>query len=165
MTNSDGSYNTSSNPAAPGSYVTFYLTGEGQTDSTRFGRQCRNFHGKRSPPGHGSDCGAHSATSLRRISARKRQRIRPNQCRHPCRYAVRRQPPLVVQIGGVSSQTGVTLAVSGPPAPIPGCATEPYGISEFQCSDRADMDASGLTCDTVPYRTPDCRIRLHRKLP
>ena len=31
MTNSDGSYNTSSNPAAPGSYVTFYLTGEGQT--------------------------------------------------------------------------------------------------------------------------------------
>src|ERR1039457_6557947 len=31
MTNSDGSYNTSSSPAAPGSYVTFYLTGEGQT--------------------------------------------------------------------------------------------------------------------------------------
>src|ERR1035441_1798362 len=32
MTNSDGSYNTSSNPATPGSYVTLYLTGEGQTD-------------------------------------------------------------------------------------------------------------------------------------
>jgi pimeloyl-ACP methyl ester carboxylesterase len=28
--------------------------------------------------------------------------------------------PLVVQIGGVASQIGVTLAVSGPPAPIPG---------------------------------------------
>src|ERR1035441_2674203 len=32
MTNSDGSYNTSSSPATPGSYVTFYLTGEGQTN-------------------------------------------------------------------------------------------------------------------------------------
>src|ERR1017187_4635756 len=32
MTNAAGSYNTSSNPATPGSYVTLYLTGEGQTD-------------------------------------------------------------------------------------------------------------------------------------
>src|SRR5271157_1935575 len=32
MTNSDWSYNTPLNPATPGSYVTFYLTGEGQTD-------------------------------------------------------------------------------------------------------------------------------------
>jgi uncharacterized protein (TIGR03437 family) len=31
MTNQDGSYNTAANPAIPGSYVTFYLTGEGQT--------------------------------------------------------------------------------------------------------------------------------------
>src|ERR1035438_10014992 len=32
MTNSDNSYNTAANPATPGSYVTFYLTGEGQTN-------------------------------------------------------------------------------------------------------------------------------------
>ena len=32
MTNSDNSYNTAANPAIPGSYVTFYLTGEGQTN-------------------------------------------------------------------------------------------------------------------------------------
>ena len=32
MTNADGSYNSASNPATPGSYVTFYVTGEGQTD-------------------------------------------------------------------------------------------------------------------------------------
>ncbi len=32
MANSDGSYNTAANPATPGSYVTFYLTGEGQTN-------------------------------------------------------------------------------------------------------------------------------------
>jgi uncharacterized protein (TIGR03437 family) len=32
MTNADGSYNAPRNPVAPGSYVTFYLTGEGQTN-------------------------------------------------------------------------------------------------------------------------------------
>src|ERR1035437_4290458 len=45
MANSDGSYNAASNPAIPGSYVTFYLTGEGQTNplgSDEIGRaSCR----------------------------------------------------------------------------------------------------------------------------
>src|SRR5262249_12999295 len=32
MTNADGSYNSATNPAAPGSWVTFYITGEGLTE-------------------------------------------------------------------------------------------------------------------------------------
>jgi hypothetical protein len=81
MTNADGSYNTSSNPAAPGSYVTFYLTGR-SNQRIRLRRQHRNLHSKRSTPGYGSDCGANSAASLCRISTRKREWICPNQRRH-----------------------------------------------------------------------------------
>src|SRR5206468_2762716 len=33
--------------------------------------------------------------------------------------------PLIIQIGGVPGQTGVTVAVSGPPAPIPGAPQDP----------------------------------------
>ena len=118
---------------------------------TRFGRQRRSFHGKRSASGHGSDCGSHGATPLRRISARKRQRLRQINAVIPADMQYGGNLPLVVQIGGVSSQTGVTLAVSGPPAPIPGAPQNPTASVNSSRLRSSDMDASGFTCDTVSY--------------
>ena len=125
MTNSDGSYNTSSNPATPGSYVTFYLTGEGQTNPL------------------GSD--GNIATSIANvalsvtvlIAGRTAQLLyagsAPGNVNGFCQINAvipadlqyGGNLPLVVQIGGVSSQTGVTLAVSRPPAPVPGAPQNP----------------------------------------
>jgi uncharacterized protein (TIGR03437 family) len=120
MTNSDGSYNTSSNPATPGSYVTFYLTGEGQTNPS------------------GSD--GNIATSTANvalpvtvlIAGRTVQLLYAGSAPGnvsgfaqinaviPADLPYGGNLPLIVQIGGVASQSGVTLAVSGPPAPTPG---------------------------------------------
>jgi uncharacterized protein (TIGR03437 family) len=120
MTNADGSYNTPLNPAIPGSYVTFYLTGEGQTN----------------PPGSDGNLAVSTAnvalpvTVL--IAGRTAQLLYAGSAPGnvngfaqvnaviPADMPYGGNLPLVVQIGGVSSQIGVTLAVSGPPAPIPG---------------------------------------------
>jgi uncharacterized protein (TIGR03437 family) len=133
MTNSDGSYNTSSNPATPGSYVTLYLTGEGQTDPS------------------GSD--GNIATSTANvalpvtvlIAGRTAQLLYAGSAPGnvngfaqinaviPADLPYGGNLPLVVKTGGVASQSDVTLAVSGPPAPIPGV---PQGLS-------ASSNASG----------------------
>ena len=120
MTNADGSYNTTANPAAPGSYVTLYLTGEGQTI----------------PPGSDGNVATSTAnvalpvTVL--IAGRTAQLLYAGSAPGnvngfaqinaviPADLQYGGNLPLTVQIGGVYSQTGVTLAVSGPPAPIPG---------------------------------------------
>jgi uncharacterized protein (TIGR03437 family) len=125
MTNSDGTYNTSSNPATPGSWVTFYLTGEGQTNPL------------------GSD--GNIATSTANVSLLVTVLIAGQTAQLlyagsapgnvngfcqinaviPADLQYGGNLPVVVQIGGVSSQTGVTLAVSGPPAPVPGAPQNP----------------------------------------
>src|SRR5271157_929993 len=120
MTNADGSYNTSLNPAVPGSYVTFYLTGEGQTN----------------PPGSDGNLAASTANVVLPvnvfIAGRAAQLLYAGSAPGnvngfaqinaviPADMPYGGNLPLVVQIGSVSSQIGVTLAVSGPPAPIPG---------------------------------------------
>jgi uncharacterized protein (TIGR03437 family) len=125
MANSDGSYNTAANPATPGSYVTFYLTGEGQTN----------------PPGSDGNVASSTAnvalpvTVL--IAGRTVQLLYAGSAPGnvngfaqinaviPADMQYGGNLPLVVQIGGVSSQSGVTLAVSGPPAPVPGAPQNP----------------------------------------
>jgi uncharacterized protein (TIGR03437 family) len=120
MTNADGSYNTSSNPAIPGSYVTFYLTGEGQTN----------------PSGSDGTIATSTANVLLpvtvQIAGRTAQLLYAGSAPGnvngfaqinaviPADLQYGGNLPLIVQIGAVSSQTGVTVAVSGPPAPIPG---------------------------------------------
>lgn len=126
-TNSDGSVNRAANPATPGSYVTFYLTGEGQTN----------------PPGSDGNIATGTAnvnlpvTVL--IAGRTAQLLyagsAPGNVNGFCQINAVVPPdlqyggnlPLAVQIGGVSSQTGATVAVSGPPAPIPGA---PQSLTE-----------------------------------
>jgi uncharacterized protein (TIGR03437 family) len=126
MANSDGSYNAASNPAIPGSYVTFYLTGEGQTN----------------PLGSDGNIATPTAnvalpvTVL--IAGRTVQLLYAGSAPGnvngfaqinvviPADLQYGGNLPLVVLIGGVASQSGVTLAVSGPPAPMPGT---PHSLS------------------------------------
>jgi uncharacterized protein (TIGR03437 family) len=120
MTNSDGSYNTSLNPATPGSYVTFYLTGEGQTNP--FGSD-----------GNIATSTANVALPVTVLIAGRTAQLlyagaAPGNVNGfaqvnaviPADLQYGGNLPLVVKIGGVSSQSGVTMAVSGPPAPISG---------------------------------------------
>jgi uncharacterized protein (TIGR03437 family) len=133
MANSDGSYNTSSNPATPGSYVTFYLTGEGQTN----------------PLGSDGNIATSTANVALPVTVQIAGRTVPLlyagsapgnvngfaqiNAVIPADLQYGGNLPLVVQIGGVASQSGVTLAVSGPPAPIP---TAPQSLT-------ASVNASG----------------------
>jgi uncharacterized protein (TIGR03437 family) len=125
MTNSDNSYNTSSNPATPGSYVTFYLTGEGQTNPL-------------GSDGNIATSTANVALSVTVLIAGRTAQLlyagsAPGNVNGFCQINAVIPPdlqyggnlPLVVQIGGVSTRTGVTLAVSGPPAPVPGAPQNP----------------------------------------
>src|ERR1039457_2295027 len=120
VTNADGSYNTSSNPVNPGSYVTLYLTGEGQTN----------------PVGSDGNIAASTANVALpvtvQIAGRTAQLLYAGSAPGnvngfaqinaviPADLQYGGNLPLIVQIGGVFSQGSVTLAVSGPPAPIPG---------------------------------------------
>src|SRR5271157_271431 len=125
MTNSDNSYNTAANPAIPGSYVTFYLTGEGQTNPL-------------GSDGNIATSTANVALSVTVLIAGRTAQLlyagpAPGNVNGFCQINAvipadlqyGGNLPLVVQIGGVSSQTGVTLAVSGPPAPLPGAPQNP----------------------------------------
>jgi uncharacterized protein (TIGR03437 family) len=118
MTNSDGSYNTSSSPATPGSYVTFYLTGEGQTNPS-------------GSDGNIATSTANVALPVTVVIAGRTAQLLYAGSAHgnvngfaqinaiiPADLQYGGNLPLVVLIGGVSSQSGVTLAVSGTPAPI-----------------------------------------------
>jgi len=125
MANSDASYNTAANPATPGSYVTFYVTGEGQT----------------APPGSDGNIATSTANVALpvtvMIAGRAAQLLYAGSapgnvdgfCQInaviPADIQFGGNLPLVVQVGGVSSQTGVTLAVSGPQAPVPGAPQNP----------------------------------------
>jgi uncharacterized protein (TIGR03437 family) len=125
MTNSDDSYNTAANPATPGSYVTFYLTGEGQTNPL-------------GSDGNIATSTANVALSVTVLIAGRTAQLlyagsAPGNVNGFCQINAvipadlqyGGNLPLVVQIGGVSSQTGVTLAVSGPPAPVPSAPQNP----------------------------------------
>ena len=119
-TNSDGSLNSPANPAVPGSWVTFYITGEGPTD----------------PPGSDGNVAASTANVLLpvtvRIAGRTAQLLYAGSAPGnvngfaqvnaviPLDLEYGGNLPLVVQIGDASSQAEVTIAVFGPSAPVPG---------------------------------------------
>jgi uncharacterized protein (TIGR03437 family) len=119
IANSDGSLNSSTNPAVPGSFVTFCLTGEGQTD----------------PPG--SDGNLATATAsvglpvTVRIAGRQAQVLYAGSAPGnvngfaqinviiPADLQYGGNLPLMVKIGNASSQPELNIAVAGPPAPMP----------------------------------------------
>ena len=113
ITNSDGSLNSRTNPAIPGSYVTMYLTGEGRTDTP------------------GSD--GMIATGIANVQAKVTVRIAGQKTQLlyagsapgnvngfaqinvviPADISYGGSLPLLVQIGEASTQTEITVAVSG----------------------------------------------------
>lgn len=147
--NSDGSFNSQTNPATPGSYITFYLTGEGLIN----------------PPGSdGSIANATTALTLPitvTIAGQNANVLYAGSAPGnvfgfaqvnavvPANLAYGGNLPLLVQIGGNPSQTELTIAVSGPAAPIPGT---PQGLSA----------ALGLQTITLAWTLPDASAqRLH----
>jgi uncharacterized protein (TIGR03437 family) len=112
INNSDGSVNSASNPAAPGSYFTLYLTGEGLTN----------------PPGSDGNV----ATGVANVNASVSVQIAGQTARVlyagsapgnvngfaqvnvviPTTLPYGGNLPLVVQIGNASSQVGITVAIT-----------------------------------------------------
>jgi len=143
-TNSDGSLNGPSHAAAPGSYVTFYLTGEGQTtpagsDGTiATGLSSINAPVTVTIGGLAADVlyagsAPYSVNGFAQINA-----VIPPALKYGGNV------PLFVQVGTVTSQPGLTIAVEGPPAPLSATASfspnattiptsegAPYGYCDF----------------------------------
>ena len=117
-TNADGSLNGASHPAQPGSYVTFYLTGEGQTNPA-------GSDGNIATRESGIDAsvavtiGGVPANVLYAGSA-------PGEVNGFAQVNAIVPPdlpyggdlPLFIQIGNTTSQPGLTVAVAGSPAPL-----------------------------------------------
>ncbi len=123
ITNSDGSVNSSANPATPGSYITMYLTGEGQTD----------------PPGSNGMIATGIANVQAKVSVRMAGQMAqllyagsaPGNVNGfaqinvviPVDIPYGGSLPLLVQIGDASTQAEITVAVAGPLAPVPNAPT------------------------------------------
>ena len=116
--NRDGSLNGAANPAQPGSPVTFYLTGEGQTNPAGpDGSIDAGLSNINAPvtvtiggvPAQVSYAGSASdeVLGLAEISV-----VVPEGMKYGGNL------PLFVQIGNITSQPGLTLAVAGPAAPL-----------------------------------------------
>ncbi|MEO8131595.1 MAG: IPT/TIG domain-containing protein, partial [Bryobacteraceae bacterium] len=118
--NGDGTVNTTSNPVTPGSYLTLFLTGEGQTN----------------PPGIDGNIASSTANTVLPVSVRLGGRLvqslytgsAPGNVNGfaqlnvaiPADLPFGGNLPLGVQIGEAFSQPELTVAVAGPPAPLPG---------------------------------------------
>jgi uncharacterized protein (TIGR03437 family) len=120
INNADGSLNSPMNPATPGSNITLYLTGEGQTD----------------PPGSDGNIATGPANVKARIFVQIAGRLAkvlyagsaPGNVNGFAQFNVvipadlqyGGNLPLRVTIGFGSSQAEMTVAVTGPPPPLPG---------------------------------------------
>ena len=147
IANSDGSLNSSSKPAAPGSYVTFYLTGMGQT----------------TPPGSDGSLATTAATLSSPVSVQIGGQ--PAQLLYagaapgnvdgfaqinaviPTNLPSGGSLPLVVQMGGVSSQSGLTIAVTGSAAPPRRTVVLIHGIGQG----RTNMSVLNLALSDPVY--------------
>jgi uncharacterized protein (TIGR03437 family) len=129
MTNSNGSFNSSTNPAAPGSFVTFYVTGVGQTNPPGAdgvvitgianlansptvqiaGIQAQVLYAG-AAPGDVSGFGQFNVTI-------------PSTLQYGGNF------PLTVQIGNTVSQSEITVAVAGPAAPVAGVPQNPLATA------------------------------------
>jgi uncharacterized protein (TIGR03437 family) len=123
ISNADGAPNSVAHAASPGSYVTLYLTGEGQTDAS-------GLDGTIS-------AGVANVTApvSMRIAGRLAQVLYAGSAPGnvngfaqinvviPADLQYGGNLPLVVQIGDATSQAEVTVAVAGPTAPLPGAPT------------------------------------------
>ena len=162
--NQDGTVNSANNPAAAGSYVFVYGTGEGQT----------------SPPGvDGTLDGSPAPTPVQTVTASVGG-VNANvayaggspglvagvlqvNVQVPQTTAAGNSVPIVLNIGGTTSQTGVTIAVNGassPPASSIAIAlySDSSGspgtlLATIGTLDKSQLSASPATVD-LPLATP-----------
>jgi uncharacterized protein (TIGR03437 family) len=120
ISNLDGSQNSTANPATPGSFITIYITGYGQTEPpgsdgaiadgianvkapvavTIAGRSARVLYAGSSPG---------FVNGFAQVNAQI-----------PSDIPYGGNLPIVVQVGDAVSQSELTVAIAGPPAPVPG---------------------------------------------
>ncbi len=117
-TNQDGSLNSGTNPAQPGSFITFYATGEGQTSPA--GSDGNIAAGE-------SSINALVAVTIAGVPAKvlyagsapgEVNGVAQINVVVPLGLQYGGNIPLFIQIGSVTSQPGLTIAVGGSPAPL-----------------------------------------------
>lgn len=113
--NADATLNGGSNPAAPGSFITFYITGAGQTDPPSVAGAVAPGVANIVLPFSVSIGGQPAPVLYAGMAPGIVEGISQINAIVPSSLPYGGDWPLAIQVGGVSSQAGVTVAVAGPP--------------------------------------------------
>jgi uncharacterized protein (TIGR03437 family) len=117
-TNSDGSYNSASTPAQPGTYVTFYLTGAGQTTPAGSDGNIATGQSSIAAPVTVMIGGVSAQVLYAGGAPSEVNGLAQINAVVPPGLKYGGELPLIVRIGDVTSQPGLTIAVAGPPSPV-----------------------------------------------
>ncbi len=113
--NADATLNGGSNPAAPGSFITFYITGAGQTDPPSVAGAVAPEAANIVLPLSVSIGGQPAQVLYAGKAPGIIEGVSQINAIVPANLPYGGNWPLAIQVGGVSSQAGVTVAVAGPP--------------------------------------------------
>ena len=113
MTNADGSINALSHPASPGAYVTFYVTGGGQTIPASFDGAIATAAASLELPVSVTIGGQSAKVLYAGAAPGEVNGIAQINAVIPATLSAGGNVALLVQVGGISTQTGVTVAVTG----------------------------------------------------
>src|SRR5579871_4222538 len=117
MTNSNGSYNSSTNPAAPASYVTFYLSGAGPSNPKGSDGAIATGAVSLAQPISVQIGGSQAQVLYAGAAPGNVDGFTQVNVVIPASLAVGGNLSLLVELNGMQSQPGITVAVSGPPSP------------------------------------------------
>ena len=112
-TNQDGSANSATNPAAAGTFITLYATGEGQTSPGGSDGQPVSAPQPRPVLPVSVTIGGLPATVQSAVERTGSAGVMQVTVQVPGGVEPGRTVPVVLQVGGVSSPPGVTIAVAG----------------------------------------------------
>jgi hypothetical protein len=115
--NADATLSGGSNPAAPGSFITFYITGAGQTDPPSVAGAVAIGAANIVLPVSVSIGGQPAQVLYAGMAPGIVEGISQINAIVPSSLPYGGDWPLALQVGGASSQAGVTVAVAGPPRP------------------------------------------------
>ncbi|MCZ2153054.1 MAG: hypothetical protein LC114_03970 [Bryobacterales bacterium] len=119
MTNSDGNYNSSARPANPGNWITFYLTGEGPLGIGGVDGRILWDAAPLALPVKVRIAGYDAQVLYAGSAPGNVNGFAQINAIVPPSLPYGGDLPLSVEIGGVQSRRGVTVAVAGPAAPKP----------------------------------------------
>lgn len=118
MTNSDGTYNSSTNPAVPGSFVTFYMTGVGPTDPSGDDGSVSAGIAYLTTPTIVKIAGTTAQILYAGAAPASVNGFTQFNVVVPSTLPYGGNLPLTVEILNTTSQSQITLAVAGPTAPV-----------------------------------------------